>query len=307
MKHTFKEWFAATRYWSFVVSSMPVLVTFCWLCSKHYVGLDAVQITNFVLAIVGAVVLHAAGNVISDWWDYRSGVDNENSCGADNLVKGRFAAKEYLVYAICLFAAGIAIGLALTAICWHTWNNGWMLLAIGGAGVLLTAGYSFLKFHALGDLDIFLIFGVLECLGTAYVLTGHLVWESMCIALPVGMITVSVLHANNTVDTVSDGDAGIKTFAMLIGCKASAILYIAYMVLPFVCLVANILTGMMHWAAGIALFAAIQAVSNARRAAQFPKKGIEALSGLDIASSQLQMKFSLLLSAGLFIATFLPF
>ena len=190
-----------------------------------------------VLCLLGVELLHAAGNVLSDWFDYRSGVDNENAFAVPNLVFHHFEPVEYLTFSIVLFIAGATVG-AIIAIL-----SGPVLWIIGGVGVLLTALYSFFKFHALGDADIFIIFGVLTVLGTAYAVTGELHWDALMLSVPIGIITVSVLHANNTVDTESDRAAGIKTFAMLIGGKASSVLYAVYMVIPFVCIIAVVAAG----------------------------------------------------------------
>ena len=296
MKHTFKEWLAVTRYWSFPVSSMPVVATFAWLFSKGLVPSGATPWIVLAMCLVGVVTLHSAGNVLSDWFDHRSGVDNEKAYAVPNLVFGHFQPKEYLVFSAILFIVGIALGLGITAIC------GAGLLIIGGAGVLLTAGYSFLKYHALGDLDIFLIFGVLTVLGTAYAITGTFMPEALVVSVPTGVITVSVLHANNTSDSVSDREAGIRTFGMLIGPKAAAVLYCIYMVVPFLWVAVAVAAGWMHPLALLCLPAAVQAYRNFRQGAKAYKEGIAAMEGLDLASAKLQLMFSVLLSAGLFIA-----
>ena len=295
-KHSFKEWFAATRYWSFTVSTMPVLATAAWLFSRHQLTDGCRSVGILLLCLLGVVVLHAAGNLLSDWYDYRTGVDNEEAFAIPNLVFHQFQPKTYLIYSLILFVIGIVIGVVITLL------SGPGLLLIGGIGVLLTLLYSFLKYHALGDLDIFLIFGVLAVLGTAYALTGRFCPEALVVALPVGLITVSVLHANNTYDIPSDGKAGIKTFAMLIGGKASSVVYCVYMLLPFLCVIAAVLCKMMHPLALLCLPAALPAWKNLKQASTFDAKGLEAMRGLDQASAKLQMVFSVLLSLGLFIA-----
>ncbi len=296
-KHTFKEWFAITRYWSFVVSSMPVLVTAAWLFSRgQLAGTGPRSILILVLCLLGVVILHAAGNLLSDYYDYKSGVDNEKAFAIPFLVFHQFQPKTYLIYSIILFIVGCAIGIVLTCL------SGPGLLLIGGIGVLLTLLYSFLKYHALGDLDIFLIFGVLTVLGTAYALTERFSPEALVVAVPVGLITVSVLHANNTYDIPTDGEAGIKTFAMLIGGKASSVLYRIYMALPFLCVLIAVLCSMMHPLALLCLAAAVPAWKNQKQASTFDANGLEAMKGLDQGSAKLQMVFSLLLSLGLFIA-----
>ena len=296
-KHSFKEWFAITRYWSFVVSSMPVLVTAAWLFSRgQLTGTGPRSILILVLCLLGVVILHAAGNLLSDYYDYKSGVDNEKAFAIPFLVFHQFQPKTYLIYSIILFVVGCAIGIVLTCL------SGPGLLIIGGIGVLLTLLYSFLKYHALGDMDIFLIFGVLTVLGTAYALTGHFCPEALVVAVPVGLITVSVLHANNTYDIPTDGEAGIKTFAMLIGGKASSVLYRFYMALPFLWVVISVCCGWMHPLALLCLVATLPAWKNQQQASTFDANGLESMKGLDQGSAKLQMVFSLLLSFGLFIA-----
>ena len=253
----------------------------------------------FVLCVLGVVLLHSAGNVLSDYFDYKTGVDNENAFAVPNLVFKKFQPVEYLTFSIVLFIAGVTVGAVIAIL------SGPVLWIIGGVGVLLTALYSFLKYHALGDLDIFIIFGILPVLGTAYAVTGQIHWDALVLSLPVGIITVSVLHANNTFDTDTDRAAGIKTFAMLIGGKASSILYAVYMIVPFVCVIAAVATGMIHPLALLCLVAAIPAWKNLKQALSFGKVGIDAMKGLDQASAKMQMAFSVPLSLGLFLSVLL--
>ncbi len=296
MKHSFKEWAAVTRYWSFPVSVMPVVATFAWLFSRGMLPSGPIPYVNFVLSIIGVILLHSAGNVISDWYDHKTGVDNEKAFAVPNLVFHKFEPKEYKTFSIILFVAGIIVGLIITLL------SGPYMLVVGVAGVLLTYFYSFLKYHALGDLDIFIIFGVLTVLGTTYALTGSYQPQALILSLPIGIITVSVLHANNTYDSITDKEAGIKTFAMLLGLPKSAALYRCYMFLPFICVVVYIALGLMHPLAAISLVAAIPAWKNQKQAATYPQNGLEAMKGLDQASAQMQLIFSGLLSIGLIVA-----
>ena len=296
MKHSAKEWLIVTRYWSFAVSTMPVIATFAYLFSRGQLGDGIKPYVILVLSLLGVVVLHAAGNVLSDYFDYKSGVDNENAFAVPNLVFHKFEPKEYLWFSIILFVVGIIIGVVITLM------SGSGLLIIGGVGALLTMLYSFLKYHALGDLDIFIIFGVLTVLGTAYAITGSFCPDALVLSVPIGLITVSVLHANNTYDTNSDREAGIKTFGMLIGPKASSVLYQAYMVIPFLCVIIAVIAGWLHPLALLCLGATVPAWKNLKQAAGYDKEGLEAMKGLDQASAKLQMAFSGLLSIGLIIA-----
>lgn len=296
MKHTFKDWLQATRYWSFPVSTMPIIVTFAFLLSKGAVPSGIAPYINLVLALLGVVVLHSAGNVLSDYFDYKKGVDSEEAFAVPNLVFHKFEPLEYLNFSLLLFVVGILIGLVLVIL------TGWKLLIIGGIGVVLTAFYSFLKFRALGDADIFVIFSVLTMLGTGCVITGTITAAPLVLALPVGLITVAVLHANNTLDIPTDGKAGIKTFAMLLGARSSCCLYMTYMIIPFAYMVLAVLFGWVSPFALLCLIAAVPAYKNFKQAQTFPQLGVEAMKGLDQATAKLQLVFSGLLAIGLFVA-----
>ncbi|MBQ5363703.1 MAG: prenyltransferase, partial [Bacteroidales bacterium] len=183
-KHSVKDWFVVTRYWSFPVSTMPVLATFAYMFSKGFLPGGFMPYLIFVLCLLGVVLLHSAGNVLSDWFDYRSGVDNENAFAVPNLVFHHFEPQEYLRFSIILFVAGCVVGIVIALL------SGPALWIIGGVGVLLTALYSFFKYHALGDADIFIIFGILPVLGTAYAVSGQMHWDALVLSLPIGIITV---------------------------------------------------------------------------------------------------------------------
>ena len=295
MKHSLKEWFTVTRYWSFPVSTMPVIATFAYLFSKGMLPSGVMPYVILLLSLVGVVLIHSAGNVLSDWADYKTGVDNESAFAVPNLVFHKFEPAEYLRFSIALFVAGVAVGIVIMLL------SGPGLLIAGGVGVLLTLLYSVLKYHALGDADIFVIFGVLTVLGTTYAITGAYVPEALVLSLPIGLVTVSVLHANNTLDTETDRAAGIRTFAMLIGLKASAILYCCYMVIPFAFVVVSVIAGWLHPASLLCLAAVVPAWKNFRQACQYKTAGLEAMKGLDQATAKLQLVFSGLLSVGLLI------
>ena len=90
MKHSFKEWMIAVRPWSFPASAMPVVVTLAYL---NYAGYQ-VNWWLGVWALLNIVIFHAAGNTWSDYFDYKKGVDREDTFGAKTLTDGMFTPKE---------------------------------------------------------------------------------------------------------------------------------------------------------------------------------------------------------------------
>ena len=126
----------------------------------------------------------------------------------------------------------------------------------------------------------------------------------MWLAVPVGLITVGILHSNNTRDMEQDRRAGIKTFAMAIGGKASSYLYCFEVIFPFLWCVAGIVAGLFPVCI-ITVFAVLKpAIDNARKAMCYPKEGMKALVGLDESTAKLQLMFSLALFGGFMIAAF---
>ncbi|MBO4282147.1 MAG: prenyltransferase [Bacteroidales bacterium] len=295
MNHTFREWVQATRYWSFPVSVMPVALSCAYLFWQGG-GTEPFLWENALLALVGIVLFHAAGNVLSDYFDFKTGVDNEQAYAVPNLVQRQFEPKEYLRFSVLLFLAGSAVGL------WLTCLSGWPLLLIGGLGLLFTLAYSWMKYRALGDVDIFIVFAVLPVLGTTYAVRGAVVWEALALALPIACITLSVLHINNTVDLESDAAAGMRSVAMLLGREASVRLYLVYQLLPFLFVTLFVCLGWLPGWALLCLLAVFPAWGNLRKASGYYTQGREALLGLDRQSAKLQLVFSLSLAVGLLIA-----
>ena len=294
-KHGFKAWLLATRPWSFPASAMPVLATLAYLFWR---GHEINWLTG-VWALVNIIVFHAAGNTWSDCYDYKRGVDREDTIGGMSIVSGEFQACEIkkLAWILLVIAVVAGVGLMLLA--------GLPVLYFGLAGCALIVLYPWLKYHALGDLDIFLTYSVLPILGTSYVATGALNYETLWLMLPIGLITVGILHVNNTRDIEQDSRAGIKTFAMLVGKRVSVVLYIAELMLPFVCVLVAAIYGAMPWWALVVLVALKPALDNCRAMLKLPAEGMKALIGVDEKTAQLQLMFSLLLSLSLFITAML--
>ncbi len=276
MKHTLKDWIIATRPWSFPASAMPVVVTVAFLMSINGSYNDrTIDLLAGLWALVNIIVFHAAGNVWSDYHDYHSGVDAQSPYSVRALLDGRFSPEEYRRFAIGLLVVGCLMGLGLML------YTGWQLLIFGIAGALLTLLYPTMKAHALGDLDIFLNFGVLPMLGTSFVVVGEVDWQVLHNVVPVGFITVAILHVNNTRDIAADGRAGIRTFAMLLGKRISMWLYVVEIMIPFVWVIVGCIVGFMPLTALIVFLALPMAWKNARQMLCFTAEGDERIADLD--------------------------
>ena len=296
-KHSLKDWVVATRPWSFPASAMPVMVTVAWCWSEGH----SVNWLLALWALVNIIFVHAAGNVWSDIADYRSGVDSADTFGVRQLVDGEFSVGEFRRLSLWLNAVAIAGGLALVALLGQLRGLACActLLFIGVAGILLSFLYPRLKYNALGDVVIALCYAALPMTGTSLIVSGAIRWEVLWLAVPVGLITVAILHANNVRDIETDQRAGISTFAMLTGRSFGAKLYAFEVLFPFFWLVALMAFGFASWWL-LTTFAALpMAVKNASAMLSYEQQGPEAYARLDERTAQLQLVFSALLIVGL--------
>jgi len=300
-KPTFKDWIIAVRPWSFPASSMPALVTFVYVffLYKQQVGLSPNWIFG-ALSIIGAVIFQICGNLISDYYDYRQGVDREDTFGSSRLLVNKtFSPKTILRLGLSFAVLGVVIGIYIF---FHT---GWPLLIIGGIGVVSVLFYYFFKYRALGDLLIFIIYGPMITLGTFYSMTSIVDLTVIWLSIPIGCITVDILHANNTRDIIHDKRANIRTLAMQLGIKGSIIEYISLITLAYLSLIIMIATGFLHWLAIGVLITLPVAIKNCKIMRTASIDNPANIFDLDEKTAKLQLIFSTLFSVLLFISAWL--
>lgn len=294
-KHSFGEWMIAVRPWSFPASAMPVIASIAYLFWK------GAQI-NWLFglwALINIIIFHAAGNTWSDYFDFKKKVDADDTFGAKTLTTGMFTEKEIFRLSLSLTVVATLAGLALMAL------TGLPLLWIGLGGVLCTLLYPMLKYNALGDLVILMAYAFLPTIGTSFVTTGAIDWSVLLIALPVGLITDGILHSNNTRDTITDRRAGIKTMAMGLGHKASAILYGFEVIFPFVWIGALSIVGLLPLTT-IAIFLTLAvAIGCAKTMMHSLEGGSGVIADLDVRTANLQLMFSALLTLAFIVAKFI--
>lgn len=291
-KHSLKDWLVAVRPWSFPASAMPVAVTLAYL---YWLQQD-VNWLNGVWALLNIVVFHAAGNTWSDYFDYKHRVDREDTHGVKTLTSGMFQPQEIYRLSLSLLVVALVAGIGLL------WRTGLPLLYIGMGGVACTLLYPSLKYRALGDVVIFIAYALLPMLGTAYAATGVADWNTMWVALPVGLITVAILHANNTRDMQTDVRADIRTLAMTVGARTSMLLYYLEVLVPFAWIVCCAAAGIFPWWTLLVLPALGPALGNVRLMACYPSTGMEGIARLDELTAKLQLLFSLLFALSFVLA-----
>ena len=293
-----KKYFLATRPWSLPASIMPALVTISFIFFNKAILSQSIEIdwVAAIIALFGAAIFHLSGNLISDYFDFKHGVDSHENIGQTNLtiVDGIIPAKTILRFGIIMMAIGSAIGLYLVVRC------GMPVLYIGIAGMLLTIFYFFMKANALGDLCILINFGILIPLGTYFCATGIFFPPILYVTIPTGLLVVCILHANNMRDRVNDTKAGVTSFAKVIGTKGSKVYYIGMVIIAYLIVFVNVIFKNLPIISLIVILSFPIALANMKKMAKCVE--MTDIASLDGESAKLVMFFSLLLSIGNFIA-----
>jgi len=272
-------------------------------------GGEVFNLGYFLLAFFGMVLLHAGANVLNDIIDYQKGLDKVPAPVSGGVVRRLITIHEARVASTILFTVGTLMGLYLAYL------TSPRLLLIGIPGILIGIFYSLggkvaLKYHALGDLAVFLNFGTLGALGAWFVQTGTFSWVPVIWALPMSMLVIAILHANNWRDIKSDREGHIYTIASMVGDKAS-LRYYGYLIFgPFIMVLALILvpylafpgSTFMPFTFGIVILSLPMALKLWQKALnrKAPKNPIDFVA-LDGATAQFNLAFGLLCTVALLL------
>lgn len=220
------EWIAGARPRTLPAAAAPVLVG-----TGAAAQVDAAHLGRAVLALGVALALQVGVNYANDYSDGVRGTDTER-VGPMRLTASA-AARPGQVKAAAFAAFGVAglLGLALVAL-----SGQWWLLAVGALCVLAawyyTGGRRPYGYLGLGEVGVFVFFGLVAVLGTTYTQAGRTTWPSWVGAVAVGLIACALLMVNNLRDVPTDALVGKRTLAVRIGERRARIAYAVMVVLP---------------------------------------------------------------------------
>ncbi len=230
---TLKKWLVAFRPFALPASTMPVIFGSVLAVT---IGQATFNWQLFLLALIGMALLHTGSNLLNDVYDFKKGIDKQVNPVSGGVVRGWITAAQAKSMAALLLVIGALIGLFIVS------QVGMDIFWIGLIGVTLGVFYTWgpapLKFNALGDLAVFLNFGILGALGAWTVQTGTMSWTPVIWAVPMSLLVIAILQANNWRDIHSDSAGGIKTVASLLGDKSSEKYFIFLIMGPFLIIIA---------------------------------------------------------------------
>jgi len=284
-------WLIAARVRTLPAAIAPVLVgsALAWQLEEVF------RPGAFVAALLGSILIQIGTNLVNDYSDARRGADAEDRLGPVRVTAGGLVPpKQVLVATYVTFGLAALCGAYLVAVA------GIELLFVGvasiAAGVLYTGGPRPYGYEGLGELFVFLFFGIVAVAGSTFAQLERWPWEAFVLAVPVGLLAAAILVANNVRDVDSDRRAGKRTLAVKLGRERARTLYGAMVYGAYV-------VALVPWAAGslspwlalpwLTLPLAVKLVRTLRAHADGPTLN-EVLAQTGLA----QLAFCLLLSAG---------
>jgi 1,4-dihydroxy-2-naphthoate polyprenyltransferase len=291
---TLRLWLMAARPRTLPAAVAPVLVGTALAGSE-----DVFRPLAFVAALIGSVFIQIGTNLSNDYSDARRGADTEDRLGPVRVTAGGLMPpRRVLVGTYVAFGVAVAAGAYLAAIA------GWELLVVGAAsilaGVLYTGGPRPYGYEGLGELFVFLFFGVVAVAGSYYVQTEELRWEAFALAVPVGLLAAAILVVNNVRDVDTDRRAGKRTLAVKLGRARARRLYSVMLALALAAPVVIWLAGGLSAWLLLALAAAPLALPLTRTVAQ--SSDGPSLNRVLAGTGRLLAVFSILLAVGVVLS-----
>jgi len=286
-------WLMAARPRTLPAAVAPVLVGTALAATE-----GTFKWPTFAAAMLGALFIQVGTNLSNDYSDARRGADTEDRLGPVRVTAGGLVPPRRV-----LVATYVAFGMAVLAGAYLIATAGWELLLVGAAsilaGVLYTGGPRPYGYEGLGEVFVFLFFGVVAVTGSYFAQVEQLTWEAFVLAVPVGLLASAILVVNNVRDLETDRRAGKRTLAVRLGRPRARGLYAAMVYGAFLCAPLPWLIGsdeLSAWLALplLALPLAVPVVRIVRNRTDGPS-----LNGALARTGMLQLVFCALLSAGI--------
>jgi 1,4-dihydroxy-2-naphthoate octaprenyltransferase len=222
-----RAWLMAIRPKTLPAAMSPVVMGIALA-----IGAQAFVFVPAGAALICALLLQIGTNLANDYFDYVKGSDIEGRKGPQRVAQsGLIPLHELRVGIAITFSLAMLVGLYLVAV------GGWPILFIGitsiAAALAYTGGPFPLGYHGLGDLFVFLYFGLAGVCGTFYVQAQALTVQVVVAAIAVGALTVAILVVNNLRDVETDRKTGKRTLAVMMGTRKTRLEYVLLLAVAY--------------------------------------------------------------------------
>lgn len=289
-----KRYMIALRPWSFSASLTPVLLGSS--LAYKFLKPDEFQLIIVFLTLICALCVHGAGNLVNTYYDYKYGIDNENTVSDRTLVEKILTTKDITKLGVALYFLGSVCFLIMLFFS-PAKDEILAFIYFGGLSLsfMYTGGIGF-KYLALGDLIILITFGPITVLFAYISQIGSITNEQnylydvilrpLLYAVPLALNTEAILHSNNARDLEEDKKAGIVTLAIYLGYTKSYILYVILLFVPYLIFVGMAIRISVYY---LLPFMTIKLAFNLEKAFRYQK-----LKELPLRTAQLNLVFGLL-------------
>lgn len=228
------KWIAGARPRTLPAAVAPVLVG----TALRHIDHARVDLINALLALLVSLALQVAVNYANDYSDGIRGTD-EVRVGPIRLVgSGLASAAAVKNAALITFAFAGVCGLILSA------RSSWWLVLVGAISMIAawfyTGGKSPYGYKGLGEISVFLFFGVVATVGSYVAQSRQITWQSILVSIPVGLLACALLAVNNLRDLPKDAVVGKKTMAVRLGDKNARVAFIALLAIAHIAALAAI-------------------------------------------------------------------
>jgi 1,4-dihydroxy-2-naphthoate polyprenyltransferase len=287
-------WLMAARPRTLPAAIAPVLVG----TAAAYHAVDDIRWGAFLAALAGSILIQIGTNLANDYSDAKRGADTADRLGPVRVTSSGLIAPRRVLHATWIaFAAALAVGIYLATVA------GWEILVVGAAsiaaGVLYTGGPRPYGYAGLGELFVFVFFGLVAVNGSYYVQLEELDLLPFLLSVPVGFLSTAILVVNNVRDLDTDARAGKRTLAVRLGRARTRTLYLALVAGAFGFLPLALLLGDGPAAGLLALLSAPLAIGPA--GAVRTRTDGPALNAALAGTGMLLAAFSVLLAVGLLL------
>ena len=186
----------------------------------------------FALTLFCSMLIQIGTNFANDYSDFVKGADNESRLGPLRVTASGLMTQDQVRRGIV-----VALGAAVVVGAYLAWIGGWAIVAIGIfsviSGLAYTGGPYPLGYHGLGDVFVFIFFGVVAVTGTAFLQAGEWSVFVLLLSIPIGLLVTNILVVNNLRDMPTDIVAGKRTLATRIGERATRYQYALFCVASY--------------------------------------------------------------------------
>ncbi len=205
----------------------------------------------FIVSLLVSLLLQIGSNLANDVFDFERGTDTAERMGPTRVTQaGLLTPSQVKAGMIVVFGLAAALGLYLA------WIGGWVILVIGLAAILSAIAYTGgpfpLGYYGLGDVFVFLFFGIAAVAGTYYIHAGSVSTAAWWMTIPPGSIITAILVVNNLRDLENDRKAGKHTLAVRLGEHGTKIQYVFCMAVAYLVLLPAAWLNLIPWTALLA-------------------------------------------------------